>query len=57
MVIDHAIRCINVMVSPGRVSSRYGVFENGDLIGCVSEYSTAEMIVAARKEPWADHGE
>ena len=57
MVIDHAIRCVNVPVGQGHVSSRYAVYENGRLIDCVHEYASATMIVETRKELWEDHGE
>jgi hypothetical protein len=55
MVVDHAITCVNVPIGSGVVSSRYGIWENGDLIDFVYEYESAKMIVESRKEYWADY--
>ena len=55
MIVDHAIKCVTVPVGRGQVSSRYAVYENGNLIDCVYEYASAKMIVENRKEIWEDH--
>ena len=55
MVVDHAITCVNVPIGSGVVSSRYGIWENGDLIDFVYEYDSAKMIVESRKEYCADY--
>ena len=57
MVIDHEIRVIQVPIGAGLATSRYGIFENGNLVDCVYEYETAKLIVDGRKDIWADHGE
>mgnify|MGYP003148399716 CR=1 FL=1 len=57
MVVDHEIKTMPVMLGAGLVSTRYGVFENGNLVDLAYEYESAKMIVKSRKDMWADHGE
>ena len=57
MVVDHEIRRITVPIGAGLSTSRFGIFENGNLLDCVYEYESAKMLVRNRKDAWADHGE
>jgi len=52
VIVDHAIKCINVPKPTGVVSSWYGVFENGNLINLVHDYEAAKMVVESRKDEW-----
>jgi len=53
MVVNHAIKCVNVPIGSGVVSSTYAIWENGDLLDFVDEYEAAKMIVEHRKEYWS----
>tara|TARA_R110002110_G_scaffold406122_1_gene625727 strand:+ start:1412 stop:1585 length:174 start_codon:yes stop_codon:yes gene_type:complete len=52
VIVDHAIKCINVSKPTGVVASWYGIFENGNLVNLVYDYEAARMVVESRKNEW-----